>query len=106
MPEEGAGVSVIDVLPSATTDGAAPSGMIRIAGGTFRMGSERHYPEEAPVHRVTVSGYWIEPTPVTNRAFRAFVEATGHVTMAERPPDPKDYPGALAGRVKAAPAVF
>src|SRR4029450_13163442 len=106
MPEEGAGVSVIDVLPSAAADGAAPSGMIRIAGGTFRMGSERHYPEEAPVHRVTVSGYWIDPTPVTNRAFRAFVEATGHVAMAARPPGPKDYPGALPEMIKAASLVF
>ena len=69
--------------------------MIRTPGGTFRMGSDKHYPEEAPVHRVTVSDFWIDRTPVTNRQFRAFVQATGHVTFAEIPPDPKDYPGAL-----------
>ncbi|WP_414731273.1 formylglycine-generating enzyme family protein [Vineibacter terrae] len=80
--------------------------MVRIAGGTFRMGSDRHYSEEAPVHRVTVSDFWIDPAPVTNRAFRAFVEATGHVTMAEQPPDPKDYPGALPEMIKAASLVF
>ena len=51
-------------------------GMIWIPGGTFRMGSDRHYPEEAPVHRVTVDGFWMDRTPVTNREFRAFVEAT------------------------------
>ena len=51
--------------------------MIWIAGGTFRMGSDQHYPEEAPVHRVTVDGFWIDRTPVTNRQFKAFVKATG-----------------------------
>ena len=69
--------------------------MIRIPGGTFRMGSNKHYPEEAPVHRVTVGDFWIDRTPVTNRQFREFVKATGHVTFAEIPPDPKNYPGAL-----------
>ena len=64
-------------------------GMVCIPGGTFRMGSDRHYPEEAPVHRVTVDGFWIDRTPVTNREFRAFVEATGHVTFAEIAPDPE-----------------
>ena len=59
------------------------------------MGSDRHYPEEAPVHRVTVDPFWIDRTPVTNRQFREFVRATGHVTFAEIAPDPKDYPGAL-----------
>ena len=57
--------------------------MLLIPGGTFRMGSDRHYPEEAPVHRVTVSGFWMDRTPVTNRRFREFVEATGYVTFAE-----------------------
>ena len=70
--------------------------MVWVPGGTFRMGSDRHYPEEAPVHRVTVDGFWIDRTPVTNRQFKAFVKATGHKTFAEIAPDPKDYPGALA----------
>jgi hypothetical protein len=75
-------------------------GMVWIPGGTFRMGSDRHYPEEAPVHRVTVDGFWMDRTPVTNREFRAFVEATGYVTFAEIAPDPKDYPGALPHMLK------
>jgi formylglycine-generating enzyme required for sulfatase activity len=51
----------------------AGSQMLWIPGGTFRMGSDRHYPEEAPVHRVAVDGFWMDRTPVTNRQFRDFV---------------------------------
>src|SRR5258708_4757296 len=80
--------------------------MVRIPGGTFRMGSNDHYPEEAPVHRVTVDGFWIDSTPVTNRQFKAFVKATGHKTFAEIPPDPKDYPGALPHMIYAGSLVF
>jgi formylglycine-generating enzyme required for sulfatase activity len=69
--------------------------MVYVPGGTFRMGSDRHYPEEAPAHRVSVAGFWMDQHPVTNRKFREFVRATGHVTFAEIAPDPKDYPGAL-----------
>jgi formylglycine-generating enzyme required for sulfatase activity len=73
------------------------------------MGSDKHYAEEAPeapVHRVTVDGFWIDRTRVTNREFRKFVNATGHVTFAEIPPDPKDDPGALPHMVKAGSLVF
>ena len=77
-----------------------------VPGGTFRMGSDKHYPEEAPAHRVTVSGFWIDRTPVTNRQFKDFVRATGHVTFAELPPDPKNYPGALPHMLYAASLVF
>ena len=80
--------------------------MVQIPGGMFRMGSDRHYPEEAPVHRVTVDGFWIDRTPVTNRQFRRFVEATGYVTVAEITPDPKDYPGALPHMLFAGSLVF
>jgi sulfatase modifying factor 1 len=80
--------------------------MVRIPGGTFRMGSDRHYPEEAPAHRVTVDGFWIDRTPVSNRQFKAFVNATGYVTFAEKLPDPKDYPGALPHMLYAGSLVF
>ena len=70
------------------------------------MGSDKHYPEEAPVHRVSVDAFWIDRTPVTNRAFRAFVEATSYVTFAEIAPDAKDYPGALPHMLKAGSLVF
>ncbi|MCJ2097579.1 formylglycine-generating enzyme family protein [Methylobacterium longum] len=82
------------------------TGMVRLPGGTFRMGSDRHYAEEAPAHRVTIDGFWMDRTPVTNAQFRAFVWATGHVTVAERRPDPKDYPGALPHRLQAGSLVF
>jgi formylglycine-generating enzyme required for sulfatase activity len=80
--------------------------MVWIPGGTFRMGSDVHYPEEAPAHDVTVDGFWLDATPVTNAQFRAFVEATGYVTWAEIPPDPKDYPGARAAMLRAGAMVF
>src|SRR5260221_30123 len=77
-----------------------------IAGGTFRRGSDRHYPEEAPVHRVAVEGSLIDRTPVTNRQFKDFVRATGHVTFAEIPPDANNYPGALPHMLYAGSLVF
>ena len=85
---------------------AGPEGMVFIPGGTFRMGSDRHYPEEAPVHRVTVDGFWMDRTPVTNRQFRDFVRATGHVTFAEVAPNPKDYPGTPPHMLFAGSLVF
>src|SRR5580698_9294080 len=80
--------------------------MLLVSGGTFRMGSDKHYAEEAPVHRVTVDGFWMDRTPVTNRQFREFFEATGYVTSAEIAPDPKDYPGALPDMLKPGSLVF
>ena len=80
--------------------------MVWIEGGTFRMGSDRHYPEEAPVHRVTVDGFWMDRTPVTNRQFSDFVRATGHVTFAEVAPDPRNYPGAAPHMLYAGSLVF
>ena len=85
---------------------AAPTNMIFIPGGTFRMGSDKHYPEEAPAHRVIVDGFFIDRTPVTNRQFKEFVRATGHKTFAEIPPDPKNYPGALPHMLYAGSLVF
>jgi formylglycine-generating enzyme required for sulfatase activity len=69
--------------------------MVWIPGGEFLMGSDRHYPEEAPAHRVRVGGFWMDRFTVTNREFARFVADTGHVTMAEKPANPDDYPGAL-----------
>jgi formylglycine-generating enzyme required for sulfatase activity len=68
--------------------------MVELAGGTFRMGSDRFYPEETPVREVSVDGFWIDRHPVTVAEFRRFVKETGHVTWAEQAPDPDEYPDA------------
>lgn len=75
-------------------------------GGSFRMGSENFYPEERPVRPATVGDFWIDETPVTNAQFARFVRATGHVTQAERAPDPADYPGMDLTLAVPASAVF
>jgi len=80
--------------------------MIWIPGGEFLMGSDHHYPEEAPAHKVTVGGFFMDRTAVTNAEFRRFVEATGHVTLSERPADPKDYPGAKPELLAPSSVVF
>ena len=68
--------------------------MVWIHGGSFLMGSEDHYPEERPVHEAVVDGFWMDQRQVTVAEFRRFVKATGHVTLAERPLDPAEYPDA------------
>jgi formylglycine-generating enzyme required for sulfatase activity len=80
--------------------------MIAIKGGRFHMGSDRHYPEEAPAHEVIVDDFAIDATPVTNAQFAAFAAATGHVTLAETVPDPADYPGILPEMIRAGSLVF
>ena len=72
-------------LPVTPID-ARLKGMVRIPGGEFRMGSDRFYPEEQPVHRVSVDELWMDEHPVTVAEFRRFVKDTGHVTDAERTP--------------------
>ena len=94
------------VVASKLKKESTPADVVFISGGTYRMGSDRHYPEEAPSHRVTVSDFWIDRTPVTDRQFRKFVNETGYVTFAELRPDAKDYPGALPHMLKAGSLVF
>lgn len=75
--------------------GDPPAGdMLWIPGGTFLMGSDAHYPEEAPARDVEVDGFWLARTTVTNAEFASFVEVTGYVTVAEQPLDPAEFPGA------------
>ena len=68
--------------------------MVWIPGGTFRMGSEDFYPEEGPVHEASIDGFWMDQNPVTVAEFRRFAKLTGYTTVAERFPNPADYPGA------------
>ena len=85
---------------------AQPPDMVAIPGGTFRMGSDRHYAEEGPARPVHVDPFLIDRAPVTNRDFARFVAATGYVTVAERAPDPADYPGADPALLAAGSIVF
>ncbi|MEN5206564.1 formylglycine-generating enzyme family protein [Stenotrophomonas terrae] len=79
---------------------------VSIPGGLFVMGSDDHYPEERPAHKVRVAPFRIDASPVTNYQFRQFVEATGHVTLAERPANAEDYPGADPAMLVPSSVVF
>jgi formylglycine-generating enzyme len=79
---------------------------IRIEAAAFRMGSDAHYPDEGPTRRVAVEGFWIDRFQVTNRRYAAFVDDTSHVTVAERPLDPADFPGAPAENLVPGSLVF
>ena len=80
--------------------------MVDLPGGVFRMGSDAHYPEERPARSVRVGAFRIDRHPVTNCEFAAFVAATGHVTFAERPANPADYPGADPALLAPSSVVF
>ncbi|MDP3634912.1 formylglycine-generating enzyme family protein, partial [Phenylobacterium sp.] len=96
-----------ETRPSPTiAPGARRPGMTWIAGGTFRMGSDHHYAEEAPARDAHVDGFWIDTAPVTNRQFARFVRETGWTTFAEIAPEPADYPGARPEALVAGSLVF
>src|SRR5437762_1582167 len=77
------------VVTLTRTAPAGPPGMVWVAGGEFTMGtdSDLGWPDEKPAHRVRVDGFWMDETEVTNAQFRTFIDATGYVTTAEKPPD-------------------
>lgn len=93
-------------MSPADGDGRVPGDMVQLPGGSFVMGSNAHYPEERPARKVRVGPFAIDRYAVTNRQFACFVEATGHVTLAERPVDPADYPGADPALLVPASVVF
>lgn len=82
------------------------AGFVRLEGGTFRMGSDAFYPEEGPVHEAWTGPFEIARHAVTNREFAEFVAATGYVTVAERPLDPADFPGAELASLEPGSLVF
>ena len=91
----------------AKAPAASPAGMIRIPGGTFHMGcADCGMPDAEPVHLVAVDPFWMDETPVTNRQFGQFVASTGYVTIAERIPDAKDYPGVPVDKLVPGSACF
>jgi formylglycine-generating enzyme required for sulfatase activity len=80
--------------------------MVQIPAGGFRMGSVDFYPEEAPVREVEVGSFAIDRGPVTVTQFTRFVEETGYLTLAERPPDPAAYPDADPSLLREGSVVF
>lgn len=64
-----------------------------VEGGEFVMGHDNTYFEESPAHAMSLPGFWIDAHEVTNGQFKKFVQETGYVTVAERKPDPEDWPG-------------
>src|ERR1043166_9640473 len=92
------GAANAPATPAPTPSGLAPLGawtndMVWIRSGTFWMGAEDGQSDEKPVHQVTVDGFWMDKTEATNEQFEKFVRATGYVTIAERKPNSKDFPG-------------
>jgi formylglycine-generating enzyme len=95
--------------PSAATTeppGPAPKGMVWIPPGKFWMGSAETFPDTKPVHEVYLDGFWMDQTEVTNAQFAEFVKATGYVTVAEKKPDAKDFPGAAPEMLVPGSVVF
>jgi formylglycine-generating enzyme required for sulfatase activity len=70
----------------AQANDTVPDKMVLIKGGSFQMGTDDPaFPDAAPVHKVTVSGFYMDEHEVTNAEFEKFVNATGYKTIAERP---------------------
>ncbi|WP_328353022.1 formylglycine-generating enzyme family protein [Mycobacterium sp. NBC_00419] len=80
--------------------------LVWIPAQSAALGSDQHYPEEGPVRQVDIEGFWIQPRQVTNADFAQFVDATGYVTVAERPLDPADYPDAPSENLQPGSMVF
>lgn len=89
-----------------TPEPVTPSGMVLIPAGKFMMGSEDGFSDERPVREVTMKAFFMDATEVTNAQFAAFIEATDYVTVAERPLDPKDFPGIPKEKLIPGAAVF
>ena len=94
------------IADAAAIDTPPFPGMVWVPAGSYRMGSDHHYPEEAPAHQVKVDGFWMDAAPVTNAQFREFVDATGYLTFCEIAPNAADYPGADPALLVPASVVF
>jgi len=99
--------AMVAALPSAAAAPSPTAGMVWIAGGTFDMGAnDPMFTDALPVHPVSVDGFWIDETEVTNAQWKKFVDATHYVTVAERVPKAEDYPGAKPEMLFAGSVVF
>ncbi len=91
---------------AAPEPGGSTAGMVWLRGGLFQMGARPMRAEEGPPRPTRVNGFWIDRTDVTNADFARFVKATGYVTLAERPLDPRAYPGLKGEQLKPSAIVF
>lgn len=87
------------------TTGKDEAKMVLIKGGIFRMGT-RDFPDAIPIHEVEVKSFYMDEHEVTNAQFEAFVEATGYVTVAERPLNPQEFPNVDPAMLVPGSAVF
>ncbi|MGZ5545349.1 MAG: formylglycine-generating enzyme family protein, partial [Limisphaerales bacterium] len=78
---------------ASSTDRSWTNDMVWVPPGKFMMGSTNGQTDEVPLHELTIDGFWMDKTEVSNEQFEKFIKATGYVTVAERKPDPKDFPG-------------
>jgi formylglycine-generating enzyme required for sulfatase activity len=101
-------MNLLSAARNDTAEAAQPfaDDMVWLQGGPFLMGSNDHYVEERPAHKVSVHGFFIDRHPVTNRQFARFVEETNYKTQAERAVDPALYPGAAPHLLLASSLVF
>lgn len=83
-----------------------PENMVYIPGGTFKIGSDSHYPSERSADDVTVSSFCINQYEITNSEFEQFVKETGYITVAERPLSKEQFPGLLEEQRKPGSLVF
>ena len=94
---------------AARSDGvdAVPAGMVRLSPGRFVMGSpDPRFPDAKPLHTVSIDGFCMDRCLVTNDQFARFVRATGYVTVAERRPDPAQFPGVPPEKLVPGAVVF
>jgi formylglycine-generating enzyme len=99
--------SLLSIKPNELDSSTIRSNMILIKGGTFTMGcADFNMPDAMPLHKVTLDDFWIDETPVTNNQFAKFVNATAYKTVAERPLNPKDFPGVPLADLQPGSIVF
>ena len=105
VPSRSAALRSSASISAAGVSGAGSADMALIKGGSFQMGSA-DFPDAKPVHAVSVNNFWMDTHEVTNAQFEKFVSATHYATVAERPLNPKDYPGVPADKLVPGSAVF
>ncbi len=104
---EDAGPIEVTEVSGEPAPGHAPEGMVWIPRGKFSMGSAYEpFADARPIHVVELDGFWMDRTTVTNRQFAKFVRATNYITVAERKPDPKDFPNVPAHALVPGSLVF